>query len=130
MSKVKKSSKPVESEYESDTGSEDECGQEMETSVDVGYIDPDLYPESTDIERKLTKTIMKPPFFNSKIGGKPSWLNYLSVPLAAETVHTTNNNVEAIPLVRLQCSNCQKQLKFLLQLYCPISDNDKLYYRY
>ncbi len=129
MSKVKKQSKPVEPEFESDTGSEDELGPETETSVDVGYIDPDLYPESTDLERKLTKTLMKPPFFNSKVGGKPSWLNFFHVPLAIETVHVSNNNNNNSPPVRLQCTNCQKQLKFLLQLYCPISDNDKFYHR-
>ncbi len=66
-------------------------------------------------------------FFTSKIGGKPSWLNHANIPLAAETVVAQNNNEPAATPVRLQCNNCSSQLKFLLQLYAPISSNDKLY---
>lgn len=120
--------KPKEPHFESDSGSEDESNVQTETSVDVGYIDPDLYPESTFDERKMTKTLLKSPFFTSKIGGKPSWLNQTNIPLAAETAVVENNN-ETKPPVRLQCSNCESQLKFLLQLYAPISQNDKLHSR-
>jgi len=60
MTNKSKQQKPA---YDSDTGSEDETSTETETSVDVGYIDPDLYPESTFDERKMTKTLLKSPFF-------------------------------------------------------------------
>lgn len=124
-----KQQKSKEAVIESDSEcSDEETTHDTETNVDVGYIDPDLYPESTHIERKLTKTLMKSPFFNSKVGGRPSWLNYSSLPLAVGTAHETNNNNE-IPPPRLQCNNCKSQLKFLLQLYAPISENDKLYHK-
>lgn len=126
MTNKLKQQKTKEPEFESDSGSEDESNMETETSVDVGYIDPDLYPESTFDERKMTKTLLKSPFFTSKIGGKPSWLSQINIPLAAETAIAENNN-ESKPPVRVQCNNCKSQLKFLLQLYAPISQNDKLY---
>lgn len=128
MTKGKKDQKPKEPEFDSDSDSEIENDNEMETSVDVGYIDPDLYLESTEIERIMTKTLMKAPFFNSKVGGKPSWLNYFNLPLAVGTVSIDNNNVSEKP-VRLECNNCESQLKFLLQLYAPISVNDQFYNR-
>lgn len=130
MSKNKSSRQQKPKEHLIETDSEDDEINEQindtETSVDVGYIDPDLYPESTHEERKLTKTAMKSPFFTSKIGGRPSWLNFFNLPLAKETVHVTNNN-DTSPPVRLECNNCKEQLKFLLQLYAPISDDSKFY---
>lgn len=124
--KSSKQQKPKEPVIETDSESENELSNDTETSVDVGYIDPDLYPESTPEERKLTKTLMKSPFFTSKIGGRPSWLNFFNLPLAKDTVHVTNNN-DSTPPVRLECNNCKEQLKFLLQLYAPISDDSKFY---
>ena len=128
----KQQSKPVEPEFESDTESEDETtGESLETSVDVGYVDPDLYAESTESERKLTKALLKSPFFNSKVGGIPSWLNFFNIPLAigTNTTQVTNNNELTSQPIKLECQNCQKQLKFLLQLYAPISENDKLFHK-
>lgn len=123
-----KQQKPKEPEYESDSGTEDEATNDSnETSVDVGYIDPDLYVESTHDERKMTKTLLNSPFFASKIGGKPQWLNHLNLPLAVETTHVTNSNETGQSPVRLECNNCKRQLKFLMQLYAPISENDKFY---
>lgn len=121
-----KQHKTKEPEYESDSGTEDEETFES-NDVDVGYIDPDLYVESTYDERKMTKTVLKSPFFVSKVGGKPQWLNHHNLPLAVGTVHVTNDNESDLSPIYLQCNNCKSQLKFLLQLYAPISENDKFY---
>ena len=45
-------------------------------------------------------------FLPSKIGGKPAWLNPRNLPSPAD----------------LQCKQCKKPLKFLLQMYCPLDD--------
>ena len=44
------------------------------------------------------------PFFASKLGGKPAWLNLAALPSAAD----------------LQCGACSGPTKFLLQIYAPI----------
>ena len=119
MSKVKKT---IEIESDSDASDVESIA---ETSVDVGYIEEDL-DDLTAVEKRLNKTLLRSPFFASKLGGKPAWLNQACIPLAVGTTFISNNN-ENVPPPRLQCKNCKCQLRFLLQIYAPISSSDKMY---
>ena len=66
----------------------------------------ELFSEFTDDEKLKAKIMLRSPYFVSKLGGKPSWLNYLNLP-------------------NPKCTNCDSQLAFLLQIYAPITDTDK-----
>jgi hypothetical protein len=96
-----------------------------DTSVDVGLIDLDL-DEMTPDELKLYRIQMRSPFFPCKVGGKPAWLDYTNVPLAAgATVENDSDNNSNKPRLELKCDSCKEQLLFLLQIYAPITDTDK-----
>ena len=71
----------------------------------MDVIDDDL-SEFTDDEKFQAKLMLRSPYFVSKLGGKPSWLNYLNLPSP-------------------RCTGCESQLAFLLQIYAPITDTDK-----
>lgn len=90
-------------EIESD--SEDE--ELEETNVDVGLIEDD--PEELNPEdRKLAAMRLRSPFFPSKVGGKPAWLDFSQV-----------------STVSLTCESCKSQMAFLLQIYAPVSGKDQ-----
>lgn len=89
-----------------------------ENQVDIGILDVDLSDLSED-ELKLFRIQMKSPFFPSKVGGKPAWLDFSNVPLSVGTQKTSDKQIE------LKCTSCQSQLVFLLQLYAPIMDTDR-----
>ncbi len=121
MSSKPKTSKKVENDSDSDSdislNGEDEY-------VDVGYIDDENASELTADDLKLDRILLRSPFFTSKIGGKPAWLDYKNVPLAvgAGAIKEINNNIK--PMF-LKCEKCDAQLVFLLQIYAPINTNDK-----
>lgn len=99
-----------------DDGDDDDVNNNnIETSVDVGLIDDEV-DSLTPEDRKLLAIRLSSPFFPSKVGGKPAWLDYTRVPVAAPTTPDD---------VNLTCDTCKSQLDFLLQLYAPISDTDK-----
>lgn len=117
---------------ESDTDSDNsiEENEANETSVDVGLIDDfDDSEELSSDELALSRLMLKSPFFPSKVGGKPAWLDHTNLPLPAGTPlppsppSDTNNNKS--DCIVLQCSSCKSQLVFLLQIYAPLASNDK-----
>ena len=61
MSKVKKT---IEIESDSDASDVENI---TETSVDVGYIEED-FDDLTVVEKRLNKTLLRSPFFASKLG--------------------------------------------------------------
>lgn len=78
-----------------------------DTSVDLGFA------EKCDNQAFLTSL-----FFPSKIGGRPAWLRWDSLPTSDV----------------LQCANCRKQLILLCQIYVPLelpvgSDISQLHHR-
>ena len=52
-------------------------------------------------------------FFPSKVGGKPSWLDFENLPVS---------NL-------LLCNECKKPMIFLLQVYAPLSENEHCFHR-
>jgi len=84
-----------------------EESEDTDGSVDLGFA-----------EKCESKIYLSSLFFPSKIGGRPSWLRWDSLP-----------NSDA-----LQCGHCQKQLILLCQIYVPLelpsnSDTAELYHR-
>ncbi|KAI8486830.1 Programmed cell death protein 2 [Branchiostoma belcheri] len=75
--------------------------EEKSSSVDLGFV------EETDSWRLLSR------FFPSKVGGKPAWLDLLSVPTACE----------------LACGVCGKPTVFLLQVYSPRTEQATCFHR-
>lgn len=112
-----------EDDYEINNNEE----QTSETSVDVGLIDDteDLINTLSVEDRKLLAIRMSSPFFPSKVGGKPAWLDYSHAPKAIETT-TATAAASSSNTNHVACDSCKNQLVFLLQLYAPISfDTDK-----
>ncbi|XP_040889802.1 programmed cell death protein 2 [Toxotes jaculatrix] len=56
---------------------------------------------------------LRSPQFPSKVGGKPAWLSQRSLP----------------PLTSLECETCRLPMAFLLQVYAPISGQDRSFHR-
>ncbi|KAK0149521.1 Programmed cell death protein 2 [Merluccius polli] len=56
---------------------------------------------------------LRSPRFPSKVGGKPAWLGYRDVP----------------SLPGLQCDICHLPMAFLLQVYAPVSGQDRSFHR-
>ncbi|CAL8403765.1 unnamed protein product [Boreogadus saida] len=56
---------------------------------------------------------LRSPQFPSKVGGKPAWLGYRDVP--------------SLPV--LECDICQLPMVFLLQVYAPISGQERSFHR-
>uniref|UniRef100_A0A8C5BKX1 MYND-type domain-containing protein n=1 Tax=Gadus morhua TaxID=8049 RepID=A0A8C5BKX1_GADMO len=56
---------------------------------------------------------LRSPQFPSKVGGKPAWLGYRDVP----------------SLPGLECDICQLPMVFLLQVYAPISGQERSFHR-
>ena len=123
MSNKSKSSKKVENDSDSDSDMSLN-GDTNESFVDVGFIEDDNVEDLTADDLKLDRIILRSPFFTSKIGGKPAWLDYKNLPLAvgAGSISDINNNKKPI---YLKCEKCESQLVFLLQIYAPINSNDK-----
>ena len=78
-------------------------GHQM-SSVDLGFAQP--------LDPKL-KWKLKNKFFPSKIGGKPVFLALKGLP---------KNN-------ELKCVKCHQMMRFLLQVYAPIDDNENAFHR-
>jgi len=130
MSKTSKKNPKNQILNESDSDS-DVSISEGETAIDVGLIDDVEDEELTQDELKLSRLLMRSPFFPSKVGGKPAWLDYSNVPLAvgstpSSDVSNDSNNNSKQPIV-LQCDNCKSQLVFLLQIYAPISSKRRVF---
>jgi hypothetical protein len=119
------------SDSDSERASADEGDEEKR--VDVGFLQ-DALSELGEREKRLGRMVLKSPFFPSKVGGKPAWLDHNNVPLAAgntvaavgqDKTKDTNNNNSATGIKQqpceLKCSNCGSQLSFLLQIYAPNS---------
>jgi pre-rRNA-processing protein TSR4 len=66
-----------------------------EGEVELGFVDK---PEN--------KLRLASPFFPSKVGGKPAWLNLENLP---------NSEV-------FECKICKKPMAFLLQVYAPLNE--------
>ena len=81
---------------------EDEELSDVETKVDLGFVSAPPHP------LRLTR-----PYFPSKVGGRPSWLNPLHLP----------------PSSSLTCPVCGDVLAFLMQLYAPLRDVPHLFHR-
>lgn len=113
---------------DSDSDASIDENESNETSVDVGLID-DYDPEDLDQEElNLTRVLVKSPFFPSKVGGKPAWLDHSNLPLSVGAIGLLTNNDEnnnKNNRIVLQCDSCKSQLIFLLQIYAPIASNDK-----
>lgn len=71
-------------------------------AVELGFL------EKVDDPERLTS-----PFFPSKVGGKPAWLDLRGLP------HPE----------RLACSVCGKPCVFLLQVYAPLPSNPRAFHR-
>jgi hypothetical protein len=122
LNKNKKEEESMIVDSESDSGDSDCESLVGETNVDVGIIitnDDDDNNDTNDDDlnsidsKKLDTILLKSPFFASKIGGKPSWLDYSTAIPAATS-----------PL--MHCDNCSSQLVFLLQIYASIdSESDR-----
>ncbi|XP_068162024.1 programmed cell death protein 2 isoform X2 [Antennarius striatus] len=56
---------------------------------------------------------LRSPQFPSKVGGKPSWLSQRGLPSSP----------------RLECDGCRLPMAFLLQIYAPISGQDRSFHR-
>jgi hypothetical protein len=121
MSATAKSQRRVEDENDSDSDLSLHEEDFQDTNVDVGLIDLDL-EDMTPEELKLYRIQMRSPFFVSKVGGKPAWLDYSNVPLSVGTAPLPEDEK---PRLELKCDSCKSQLHFLLQIYAPISDSDK-----
>ena len=73
-------------------------------SIDLGFaqkVDPNL------------RWKLKNKYFPSKIGGKPIFLDLKYLPKSND----------------LKCLKCQKMMRFLLQIYCPIDSKDNAFHR-
>ena len=68
--------------------------------TELGFVEDDFEPN------ELTSC-----FFPSKVGGKPSWLALTGLP--------TN----------VKCANCEKHCAFMMQIYCPITDQARCFHR-
>ncbi len=103
-----KKSKEINNNEPINTDSDDSSSDEFETdsNVVIGFVDDSIKDLTAD-EKLHSRLLLKSPFFTSKLGGKPSWLNYNDL-----SSLTTN----------LKCSNCQFQMSFLLQIYAPITE--------
>lgn len=108
-----------------DEENEDENNNEKETSVDVGLIDDEEIDSLKPEDRQLLAMRLSSPFFPSKVGGKPAWLDYTNVPRA--TADSSSSSSSSKSQMHLTCETCKSQLTFLLQLYAPISQTDKFY---
>ena len=121
---------PTNNDDDDDSDIESGGEDEQATSVDVGLVD-DTDPSELDAdELALTRVLLTSPFFPSKIGGKPAWLDYTNLPTAQtptaqSDLNNNNNNNKSRTAVHLACDSCHSQLVFLLQLYAPITDTDK-----
>lgn len=114
MSKIK-----VDPSLQMDSDSDEELENGVETSVDVGVIEVDD-EDLEDEEFKLDKIHLRSPFFPSKLGGKPAWLDYSNLPISPSAV-----TEETKKRTNLKCNGCNTQLVFLLQIYAPITSEDK-----
>jgi hypothetical protein len=127
--------KPESNEMETESDSDSErlsIEEDEEQRVDVGFLQ-DALAGLSDHEKRLSRIVLKSPFFPSKVGGKPAWLDCNNVPLAVGNVFTPianandkdkNNNSDTSvkqQQLELKCSNCGSQLSFLLQIYAPNS---------
>lgn len=89
-------------DYESDLDTDDELN-----CIDVGIIN-----ENSKRTRKMSLILNCSAFFPCKVGGKPKWLHYTSLPILEKD---------------LICKNCNSLLTFLLQIYAPLHvDDDNL----
>ena len=57
--------------------------------------------------------LLTSPYFPTKVGGKPAWLDPIHLPTPAQ----------------LACQHCGKPCVLLLQLYAPLSDDPSVYHR-
>uniref|UniRef100_A0A4W6FYX2 Programmed cell death 2 n=1 Tax=Lates calcarifer TaxID=8187 RepID=A0A4W6FYX2_LATCA len=56
---------------------------------------------------------LRSPQFPSKVGGKPAWLSQRGLPSLPE----------------LECETCRLPMVFLLQVYAPVSGQDRTFHR-
>lgn len=126
MSKSKQNKKPQLVESDSDSDSDISINDGAESRIDVGLIDDDL-DGLTEDDLKLNRILMRSPFFASKVGGKPAWLDYSNVPLAVGAGTMTDSNNNSKKQITLECDQCKSQLVFLLQIYAPIMESDKFF---
>ncbi|XP_031567317.1 programmed cell death protein 2-like [Actinia tenebrosa] len=75
--------------------------------------DEDSEVELGFVEKPENSITLSSPFFPSKVGGKPSWLDLENLP----------------PLQLLSCKSCKKQMVFLLQVYAPVHEDERCFHR-
>ena len=85
-----------------DEEEDEEALSDVETNVDLGFVSSPPHP--------LTLTR---PYFPSKVGGRPAWLNPLHLPSPSE----------------LTCPACGDVFSFLMQIYAPLRDHPHLFHR-
>lgn len=88
-----------------DFGKKRESGLKMAAengvSTELGFIE------------KVDSHKLEAVFFPSKVGGKPAWLYQRNLPSFDE----------------LKCDSCSKIMKFLLQVYAPLDENENCFHR-
>lgn len=75
---------------------------EYSSTVDVGYVDEAEYPWKLDSK-----------FFPSKVGGRPSWLQFTHLPSPKD----------------MECDKCHEACIFLCQVYAPIETRTDCFHR-
>lgn len=99
-------------DYESDSDESIDLNNYTE-SVNVGLLindddDDDDNQEMSESELQLERMQLRSPFFPSKVGGKPAWLDY--------------NGLDELTL---DCTSCKSPLTFLLQIYAPVNASNE-----
>lgn len=75
--------------------------------IELGFVE-EFDDQEADSLWKLTS-----PFFPSKLGGKPSWLDLKNLP----------------DIKKIKCSSCDGPTKFLLQVYAPLDNSSAAFHR-
>ena len=65
------------------------------------------------LEKPENPALLTSPYFPTKVGGKPAWLDPVNLP----------------PSEQLTCQHCGKPCVLLLQLYAPLSDDPAVFHR-
>jgi pre-rRNA-processing protein TSR4 len=95
--------KMADEDFDNDINGSEEG--EIDTGVQLGFI--------TDGENAMFSDQNWGHWDGGRVGGKPIWLNPLKIPAPTNVA----------------CKCCRSPMIFLLQIYCPLDDNDDAFHR-
>ena len=92
------------------SSSDEEYDDDYEQEVELGFVSK---VDNAAAAKMLHETPDWSKWDGGKVGGKPIWLNPRAVPTAEQ----------------LACAECALSLSFLVQIYCPLDDEDDAFHR-